>query len=112
MASSTASSTSQRNMTSTTAVRRAEVSCVLSSRSGCTNTRHSTATMTMAEDDGSKWSPSRMIVAYSDATATSAGIMACAPANRAIRKLCFARTGWVMPQSVESSSVEMLIDRS
>ena len=37
-----------------------------------------------------------MMVAYSEATATIAGTIACTPANTAIRKLCFSKTGWVI----------------
>ncbi len=59
--------------------------------------------MTMAEEEGSKWSPSRMMVAYSDATATTAGMSACAPASMAMRKLCFARTGWVISYPLNRS---------
>jgi len=49
-------------MTSTTAETRAELNCEVTSRGGWTRTRHSTATITMADDDGSKVSPNRMIV--------------------------------------------------
>src|SRR5580700_1639227 len=96
MASSTASSSSQRNITSTTAETRGDVICELTSRGPWTKTRHSTDTMTMAEDEGSNLTPNRMMVAYSEATATIAGTMACAPASIAIKKLLLARTGCVI----------------
>src|SRR5258708_4752623 len=96
MASSTARSSSQRNITSTTAETRGDVICELTSRGPWTRTRHSTATMTMAEDEGSNLAPNRMMVAYSEATATIAGTTACAAASIAIVKLLLARTGCVI----------------
>src|SRR5579859_4850359 len=96
MASSTARSSSQRNITSTTAETRGDVICALTSRGGWTSTRHSTATMTMAEDEGSNFAPNKMIVEYSAPTATIAGTTACAPASSAIIKLRLARTGCVI----------------
>ena len=92
--SNTANISSQRRTTSTTAESRAEASCVLTSRGGCTKTRHSTPTMTMAADEGSKWPPNRMMVAYKEATPTMAGTTACTPVRIAMRKLCFNKTGW------------------
>src|SRR5271168_1900983 len=59
-------------------------------------TRHSTATMTMAAEEGSNPFPNRMIVAYSAAMATTAGTIACTPISIATRKLCFSNTGWVI----------------
>src|SRR5450631_305105 len=96
MARRTARSSNQRNTTSTTAETRGDVICELTSRGGWTKTRHSTATMTMAEEEGSNLTPNRMIVAYSEATATIAGTTACAPASTAIIKLFLARTGCVI----------------
>ena len=40
--------------------------------------------------------PKNMMVAYNEATATTAGMMACTPANTAMRKLCLNKTGWVI----------------
>jgi hypothetical protein len=40
--------------------------------------------------------PKKVMVAYKDATATTAGITAWTPANTAMRKLCLNRTGWVI----------------
>src|ERR1700724_34623 len=96
MASSIARSSSQRNITSTAAETRGDVICELTSRGGWTRTRHSTATMTMADDEGSNFSRNRMMVAYSEATATIAGTTACAAASTAIVKLLLARTGCVI----------------
>ena len=55
------------------AERRAAVSCVLTSRGGCTSTRHSTATMTMAAEERIEMMPNKTMVAYSEPTATTAG---------------------------------------
>ncbi len=49
MASKTMSSSSQRNITSTTADKRSEVSCVVTSRGGCTRMSESTATITVGD---------------------------------------------------------------
>jgi hypothetical protein len=50
--------------------------------------------------------PKKVMVAYSEATATIAGTMDCTAANIAIRKLCLYRTGWVIgyPLSHEQCS--------
>jgi hypothetical protein len=42
-----------------------------------------------------------MMVAYSEATATTAGTTACTPVNIAMRKLCFSSTGWVIWNPLE-----------
>ncbi len=96
MPSSTAITSSQRTITSTTADRRAEVICVLISRGGWISTRHTTATITTAAEEESKVRPNITMVAYSEAIATTAGITACTAVNSAIRKLCLNRTGWVI----------------
>src|ERR1700690_1630090 len=93
-------------MTSTTADARAEVSWLLTSRGGWTRTRHNTPTMTMAAEEGSNLPPNRMMVAYSEATATTAGTTAWTPVNMAMRKLCFSRTGWVILNPLEPAGRE------
>src|SRR5271167_77801 len=50
----------------------------------------------MAAEEGSKPSPNRMMVVYSEATATTVGITACTPIIIAMRKLCLNKTGWVI----------------
>jgi hypothetical protein len=46
--------------------------------------------------DGSKGLCNRIIVANSEATATTAGITDCTAAKIAMSKLCLNRTGWVI----------------
>src|ERR1700676_4656827 len=96
MARRIASSISHRKITSMTAERRGGVNCEITPRGGWTNTRHKKATMTIADDDGSNRSPNRMIVAYSAATATTAGKTAWTPARIATMNVCLAKTGWVI----------------
>src|SRR5579863_9379043 len=96
MASITASSNSQRKITSVMEEMRAEVSCVVTSRGAWTRIRQSTATMMMASEERSNTMPKNTMVTYNEATATTAGITACTPARTAIRKLCLKRTGWVI----------------
>src|ERR1700679_1164637 len=96
MANKTVSSNIQRKITSATAEKRAEVICVVTSRGACTRIRQSTATMMMAWEDLSNAMPKNTMVTYSDATATSAGMIACRPANTAIRKIFLNKTGWVI----------------
>src|ERR1700674_3802358 len=96
MANMMASSNIQRKITSATAERRGEVICVVTSRGACTKIRQSTATMMMAWEDLSNAMPKNTMVTYSDPTATNAGMIACKPANTAIRKLCLNKTGWVI----------------
>src|ERR1700690_452089 len=106
MASSSANIKNHLKITSTTAEMRGEVNCVLVWRGGWIRTKHVTATMTMVEEEGSKGSPNRMMVAYSAATATMVGITACSVANVMIRKPCLNRAGWVIgyPLSRERQS--------
>src|ERR1035441_3816282 len=79
-----------------TADMRAEVICVVTSRGGWISTTHNTATMTMASEERSNTLPSSVMVAYSEATATTAGMTAWMTASTAIRKLCLNKTGWVI----------------
>src|SRR5208282_4871374 len=97
MPSSSATATSHRTITSTTADTRGEVICALIARGGGIRTRHTTATITTAADEESNVRPNITMVAYSEAMATTAGITACTAVNSAIRKLCLNRTGWVIP---------------
>jgi hypothetical protein len=50
----------------------------------------------IAWEDRSKTIPKNTIVTYSEATATTAGMIAWTLANTAMRKLCLNRTGWVI----------------
>src|SRR5271170_1501087 len=82
-------------MTASTADRRGEVSCAVTSGGGWTSTRQTTATTAIPEDSGSNPLLNAKIVAYRQPTATNAGSIACTPIMTAIRKLCLNRTGWV-----------------
>jgi hypothetical protein len=67
--------------------------------------------MMMAWDDRSNTMPKKMMVAYKDATATTAGITAWMPANTAMRKLCLNRTGWVIGHPFQSRAAFAVLAR-
>ena len=60
-----------------------------------------------APTSGSNLPPKNMMVAYSEATATTAGTSACTPVSIAMRKLCLSRTGWVIWSPLERERLSL-----